>query len=219
MKKGFFFLITMCLGLSACSIMKERSQPSGYYKSGSEASAFQSVEDFYRDRARQKWGMAKEELGILKNTQELSDREAAAVRARLTLQNLENQLEYSMEKKQYYNYKPYFRNDYERIQFLRLENREVRERFAKTRGIAAVGNKMAPESLRAIENTDIHKGMLKEAVIQSWGEPDMREVDGNEAYGNERWHYKKLVSSEEGYKQENRILYFESGRIVGWETL
>lgn len=219
MKKGFFVIITMSLGLSACSVLQERSQSSGYYQAGNEASAFQSVEDFYRDRAREKWGQAKQQLGITKLSQELSETEAAAVRARLKIQSLENQLEYSMEKKQYYNYKPYFNNDYERIQFLSLPNREVRERFAKTRGIASTENKLGPESLRAIENTDIHKGMLKEAVVQSWGNPDLREVAGNEVYGNERWHYKKLVSSEEGYKQETRILYFESGRVVGWETL
>lgn len=219
MKIGFFTLSMMILGLSACSLIQERSPSSGYYRNGDEVSAYQSVDDFYRDRARKKWGQAKEELGIMKHTQELSEREAQAVRARLKLQQMEDQLDYSMEKKQYYGYKPYFKTDSERIHFLSLPNREVRERFAKARGIAAVNNQIGAESLRAIENTDVHKGMLREAVVQSWGEPDLKEVAGSDVYGNERWHYKKLVSSEEGYKQETRILYFESGRVVGWETL
>ena len=219
MKKGFFLLIVLILGLSACSVMQQRAPGSGYYQAGTEVSPYQSIEDFYRDRARQKWTAAKEELGITKYTQELSEREAQAVRVRLALQNLEDQLEYSMEKKQYYNYKPYFNSDQERIQFLRLPNREVRERYAKARGIAAINRKMSPESLRAIENSDIHKGMLKDAVIESWGEPDLREVAGKETYGNERWHYKKLVSSEDGYKQERRVIYFEAGQVVGWDTL
>lgn len=219
MKIGFFTLIVLSLGLSACSVMQERSTASGYYQAGTEVSAHQSVQDFYRERARQKWTSAKAELGITKFTQELSESEAQAVRTRLALQRLENQLEYSMEKKQYYGYKPYFRNDQERLQFLSLPNREARERFAKARGVASINRKISPQSLRAIENTDIHKGMLKDAVIESWGEPDMREVAGDETYGNERWHYKKLVSSDEGYKQERRIIYFESGQVVGWDTL
>ena len=90
MKKGFFLLIVLSLGLSACSVMQQRAPGSGYYQAGTEVSPYQSIEDFYRDRARQKWTQAKEELGITKYTQELSEREAQAVRVRLALQNLEN---------------------------------------------------------------------------------------------------------------------------------
>ncbi|MEK6556591.1 MAG: hypothetical protein AABZ31_15180, partial [Bdellovibrionota bacterium] len=69
-----------------------------------------------------------------------------------------------------------------------------------------------------IENNDIARGMSRNAVIQSWGNPDMEEFAGNPVYGNERWVYNKQVSTDQGYKQERRLIYFEAGRVVGWET-
>ena len=61
--------------------------------------------------------------------------------------------------------------------------------------------------------------MTTDQVQESWGEPDLVEVAGNPVYGNKRWKYRKFVSSEDGYTQQTRIVYFEAGKVSGWETL
>ena len=58
--------------------------------------------------------------------------------------------------------------------------------------------------------------MSKRAVQESWGEPERIEVAGNPTYGNERWKYSTYVSSTEGFNEEERMIYFEGGRVVGW---
>lgn len=60
--------------------------------------------------------------------------------------------------------------------------------------------------------------MPAEYVKKSWGEPVNIEVSGNPIYRNERWQYNKQVATPQGYKQEKRYVYFEGGRVVGWET-
>lgn len=199
--------------------MIERNPASGYVSYPDQGSAIETVDDFYRDRAVARWGNAKEELGYVPDdSRELSEAETQDVKARIILKRLEDKLDYSVEKRQYYGYKPFFKSDYDRIQFLRLPNREARERFAQSMNLAAAETNFDRGTLNSIENGDIAKGMVKKAVAQSWGEPEFKEVAGDEVYGNERWHYKKLVSTEEGYKQERRIIYFEAGRVIGWET-
>jgi hypothetical protein len=37
-------------------------------------------------------------------------------------------------------------------------------------------------------------------------------------YGYERWNYHRFTPGSDGYQKENRVVYFESGRVVGWET-
>ena len=81
------------------------------------------------------------------------------------------------------------------------------------------GEEKFPEPIViAIENNDITIGMSKGAVVQSWGDPERKEVAGNPLYGNERWLYNKMVSSVDGYSKQTRIIYFEGGRVAGWET-
>ena len=69
-----------------------------------------------------------------------------------------------------------------------------------------------------VDSQDIALGMPTEYVKKSWGEPNNVEVSGNPIYRNERWQYNKQVSTPQGYKQEKRFVYFEGGRVVGWET-
>ena len=54
---------------------------------------------------------------------------------------------------------------------------------------------------------------------KSWGLPDSVEVAGNPIYGNERWRYKRYTPSPEGYRLQSRIIYFESGKVAGWEQV
>lgn len=88
---------------------------------------------------------------------------------------------------------------------------------AATRGISSQEKAYSDAVEELIENRDIVVGMTKKAVSQSWGDPDLVEVAGNPLYGNERWQYKTYVSSSEGYKKELRVIYFEAGRVAGWE--
>jgi hypothetical protein len=210
----FLYLLALGLGLSACSML-QRTDNSGY--AAEEPSAFQSVEEFYRARALENWNKAKDELGMTQNL-ELAENEIQSIRHRVQLSQLESQLQYKEEKKQYYGYKPYFRTDAERLYFLSLPNPEARERWVQARGIASLGSRFDNQTINMIENNDVMKGMTKKAVEQSWGEPDAVEHAGDPMYGNERWRYKKLVSTQDGYQNEIRIIYFEAGRVAGWET-
>lgn len=202
-------------GLTACSTF-DRSSQSGYAGSG-DGESMDSVRDFYLTRQKTRAAEARTELGY-STTQELDENAVALVKARIDLARLEKTLEYDAEKKQYYSYKPFFKNDWDRIQFLQLPTREARERWAANRGLKTTETSFDNQTTSLIENNDIGKGMSKSAVQQSWGNADLEEAAGNPVYGNERWIYNKLVSTEEGYKQEKRIIYFEAGRVIGWET-
>lgn len=209
------FLVILAAGLSACSTL-DRSAQSGYAYSDAESS-MKSVDDFYTARNREKSREARSELGLAQ-AQTLNEIEASAVRARIELHRLEQNLEYEAEKKQYYSFKPFFKNDFERIQFLQLPTREARQRWAQNQGLKTEETEFDTSTQKLIENNDIARGMSRNAVIQSWGNPDMEEFAGNPVYGNERWVYNKQVSTDQGYKQERRLIYFEAGRVVGWET-
>jgi hypothetical protein len=66
---------------------------------------------------------------------------------------------------------------------------------------------------------DIVVGMPNDIVRRSWGSPDSIDVAGNPLYGNERWRYKRQMPSSEGYRLQSRIVYFEAGKVVGWEQV
>lgn len=202
-------------GLTACSTF-DRSSQSGY-AGMQDGESMDSVRDFYMARQKAKANNARTELGYT-TTQDLTENDVALVKARIELARLEAGLEYDAEKKQYYAYKPFFKNDFDRIQFLSLPTREARERWAANRGLTTSETNFDNQTSALIENNDIGKGMSKTAVQQSWGNADLEEAAGNPVYGNERWIYNKLVSTGDGYKPEKRIIYFEAGRVVGWET-
>lgn len=58
---------------------------------------------------------------------------------------------------------------------------------------------------------DIAWGMEMKQVSNSWGEPGDVHVAGDPREKNEKWVYR------EGLNQ-TRIVYFENGRVSGWET-
>ena len=209
-------LALVSAGLSACASF-DRSHESGYARS-EYSPLTRGGEEFYIDRNRSQSQNARRDLGFDRG-ETLSETEAARVRARMDVAQLEKQLEYDAEKKQYYGFKPYFKNDWDRIEFLKLPNRKARARWASHRGLKTEETEFDSTTQVLIENNDISKGMSRDAVIQSWGSPDFEEHAGNPIYGNERWVYNKQVSTDQGYKQERRLVYFESGRVVGWETL
>jgi hypothetical protein len=129
--------------------------------------------------------------------------------------SLEQELE-SLERKQneddlnYYNkYRHKLATTSERIYFLKIPYGERRE-YLESRGM--IENNPAyssSETALAIRKSDILLGMSKDDVTTSWGEPMRVEVAGNPRNENERWLYKADGAS--------RYIYFESGRVEGWE--
>lgn len=61
-------------------------------------------------------------------------------------------------------------------------------------------------------------GMARHNVKMNLGHPTQVEVAGNPKYGNERWTYEKSVPTLDGYYTERKIIYFEGGTVVGWES-
>ncbi len=207
-----FVLAIAFLGLSACAAM-DRSARSGYmseYEQGTPAPV-----DLYRQRAMNVETEAREEMGLLGRT--LTDDERQAVENRIRLKRQEARIATKREKKQYFEVRGALKNDRERIQFLSLPTYEARTRFAQTRGFGHAAEAFSDEVAKTIESNDIALGMSQKGVTESWGDPDMVETAGNVLYGFERWKYNRYITGDEGYKKEMRIVYFEGGRVVGWE--
>lgn len=207
-------VISLCcaLGLSACSLFN-RSSDSGYYP----RSEVSGAQEFYRDKQAYEEEQSLRELGYSPN-QELTDIEQQRLENRMVLRRLETRLETDRERRQYYSLKGLMKSDGERVTFLRIPTVEARERWASNRGIRARENDRSETITHLIEKNDITLGMSHKAVLESWGDPDGVEVSGNTALGNERWKYSRYISGNEGYNKQLRMIYFEAGRVVGWET-
>lgn len=208
-----FALILLCLGLSACALIS-RSSRSGYaFEDGDQPIKSMTI---YEQKQASVEEDAREELGL--NSRPLTDDERRAVEDRVKLKRMEAALATKREKKQYFNVRSQLRSDRERIYFLSLSTFEARERWAQIRGLGASSEETVSEEVtKTIESNDIALGMSQKAVMQSWGDPDAVEVAGNPLYGYERWRYNRYISGNEGYQKELRIVYFEGGRVVGWE--
>jgi hypothetical protein len=137
----------------------------------------------------------------------------------LTIKNYERNLSTDREKKQYYNSIPWFKTEEEQMTFLKQPGYEARLLWMRNKNFGKRSTQLDDESADLIEKKDIALGMSQDSVKKSWGNPDTIEIAGNPLYRNERWKYKKYVSSTEGYKLQKRIIYFESGKLVGWEQL
>lgn len=202
-------LVGCLLGLSACA-MFERDPRTGYADEGVSA----QIEDLYLERRMLQVSDAKEELGI--SGKVYSDEQKQAIDDRIRLKRLESKIASKREKKQYFSVRSALRSDRERIAFLSIPSVEARDRFASNRGLL-VQDDVSPEIAGVIEANDITLGMSQKAVMESWGDPDAVEVAGSQIYGYERWRYNRYVSGNDGYQKENRVVYFEGGRVVGWE--
>jgi hypothetical protein len=174
-------------------------------------------EDDYATYAAQKNGVyeAYDELG-LSPSRRLTDEERESLEKRLQVRRLEGRLNTEADREQYFNYRPYMESDDDKIAFLSIPTREGRERYAVQQGMYFKTHKFSPRVQQAVSKADIVLGMTKEAVIESWGDPESIEVAGNPRYGNERWHYVEYNSTSEGYQREDREVIFEAGRVAGW---
>lgn len=195
--------------LSSCAINHLRSDYAGP-RGKQEVSL-----DVRQERATQEHAEALRQLGL--TNVELSDFHRMLVDNRIRLNRMENNLRTETEKRQYYIYKPLLKTDEQRILFLGLPSLEERERVAAQWGLNANNTDFSAYEKDAIVENDVFIGMSKKAVRESWGDPETVEVAGNPIYGNERWRYSTYISTPEGFNQENRVLYFEGGRLVGWQ--
>lgn len=206
-------LLMALLGLSACASLFERDPRSGYGSEDDETCA--KAEDLYEQKRKFREDEAREELGYQGRV--LDDGERGALETRVRLKRLEANLATKRDKRQYYGVRSALRNDRERIYFLSLPTYEARERWAANRGLTTGTEARSEEEAKIIEGNDIAIGMTQKSVLESWGDPDAVEVAGNPLYGFERWKYNRYMSGNEGYQKEMRMVYFEGGRVVGWE--
>jgi hypothetical protein len=135
-----------------------------------------------------------------------------------TIRRLESKLDSRREKEQYSKILPLLENESEKLDYLSLPDLDARQSWIKSNDIWKRSQKLASTHKTLVENGDIAVGMNKEFVRKSWGEPQSTDVSGNPLYQNERWKYVRQVSSPDGYRQERRYVYFEGGRVSGWET-
>lgn len=121
------------------------------------------------------------------------------------------------EVDQYSKALPWFETDEEKSEFLRLPDFESKQAWLNEKNFGQRAQKVQAEMEDLVAAKDIAIGMPAQLVKRSWGEPDSVEVSGNPQFKNERWKYNKYISSNDGYKAEKKIVYFEGGRVVGWE--
>jgi len=74
----------------------------------------------------------------------------------------------------------------------------------------------APE-IPVLSPGDVELGMRSPEVRRAWGDPREVQVAGDPRQGNEKWVYDG--ESTFGLTRTGaRIVYFERGQVVGWES-
>jgi aromatic ring-cleaving dioxygenase len=156
------------------------------------------------------------ELGFDPKKQ-LTSAQKKQIADRKRLRELERSLDSQKERLQYSKVLPWLNNDQEKIDILSIPSIEGRQVWINKNKIWSRAKDLKNFD-EVVESQDIALGMPADYVKKSWGEPTNIETSGNAIYKNERWQYLKQVSTPQGYRQETRLVYFEGGRVVGWET-
>ena len=156
------------------------------------------------------------ELGLNPKV-ELKEEEKKQILDRKKLRQLERALDSQKERMQYSKVLPWLKSDQEKIEVLSIPSVEGRQVWINKNKIWSRAKDLKNFD-DVVEAQDIALGMPSDYVKKSWGEPENIESSGNPIYKNERWQYNRQVSTPLGYKQEKRLVYFEGGRVVGWET-
>lgn len=149
---------------------------------------------------------------------DMQEVEPERISEKAQLKKLENALNVKREIEQYSKALPWFYSDSERVEFLSLPNFEARSKWLTQQNFSGRAAMVISEMKDLVEAKDIALGMPMNLVKESWGNPDSVEVSGNPQFKNERWKYNRYVSSQDGYKSERKSVYFEGGRVVGWEV-
>lgn len=134
------------------------------------------------------------------------------------LKTLENRVVSAKELEQYSKALPYMKSDEERIRFLELGGFEERQEWLRAQDFPSRPTDTQAQMKELVDAQDIALGMPQTLVRRSWGEPESVEVSGNPQFRNERWRYNTYVSTVDGYRIEKKIVYFEAGKVVGWEV-
>lgn len=148
---------------------------------------------------------------------EIADEQKRQILERKKLRELERSLDTQKERLQYSKILPWLGSDSEKIEVLSIPSIEGRQVWINKNKIWSRAKDLKHFD-EIVESQDIALGMPQDYVRKSWGEPTQVETSGNSIYKNERWQYLKQVSTPQGYRQESRMVYFEGGRVVGWET-
>lgn len=77
-----------------------------------------------------------------------------------------------------------------------------------------------PEEELVLDSLDDHElsvGMRMRDVLSRWGHPREVETAGDPRFGNQKWTYWEGISNR--YQLlPTRVVYFEAGKVAGWET-
>lgn len=149
--------------------------------------------------------------------QELTPEQKQQIVNRKRVRELERTLDSQSERLQYSKVLPWLSGDQEKIDLLSIPSVEGRQVWINKNKIWSRAKNLKDFD-DVLDSQDIAIGMPADYVKKSWGEPDDVEVSGNPIYRNERWQYSRQVATPQGYRQERRYVYFEGGRVVGWET-
>lgn len=215
--KFFKFFLLLPLWAVGCANL-QRSSNSGYSSLNNSHSQTTSQTpsdngDLSRDKSVRQTAY---ELG--KDPNSLSEGDLHDIRDRQRVRELERTLSSKKEKEQYSKVLPWLKNDEEKASFLSIPSLEGRQAWMNKHQIWDRSQAPKTEMKELIETQDIAVGMPQDYVKKSWGDPLSVETSGNPIYKNERWKYQRFSSTPEGYRKETRYVYFEGGRVVGWET-
>lgn len=205
-------VLVAAMALSGCANF-HRSAESGYAGSPEDVRYSDQADRGSYDRETRQTAY---ELG--KDPAYLSSKDLQDIRNRQQVRQLERSLSSRKEREQYSKILPWLKNDAEKIEFLSVPSIEGRQQWINRNNVWSRAQAPQEEMKSLIETQDIAVGMPQDYVKRSWGDPMSVEVSGNPIYKNERWKYQKFVSAPEGYRKETRYVYFEGGRVVGWET-
>jgi len=207
------WILGVTLICSSCTL--QRSRNSGYSDTSSPQKTYRVGDRYSRDNSNESQKMAVE-MGFDPAT--MSDEQMKQIQARKQLRDLERKLDSKREREQYAKTLPWLKSDEEKVEFLSLPGVENRQNWINQKKIWQRAQIPTQEFKELIDAQDIAIGMPMDYVRKAWGEPQVIENSGSPTFKNERWKYTRHVSTGEGFKQERRYVYFEGGRVVGWET-
>ena len=193
------FGIGFCVVLTAACIGLERSPESGYPAGDTSHRA----------------GFSKKQSADQNARDEVAP---DTVDTKIRLKQWENQLSSQRDLDQYSKALPWFHNDEEKLDFFSAGGFEARQKWLNTQGFSSRAARLTADLQEVVRAQDIALGMPESLVKKSWGDPINIEVSGRPAFHNQRWHYKRNISTPDGFKTEHKIVYFEGGKVVGWES-
>ncbi|MCB9091317.1 MAG: hypothetical protein H6621_10240 [Halobacteriovoraceae bacterium] len=192
---------------------------------------FQAIKDIRNDRLSQSdsgfmtptedFRVAIGDSGeVYKSRRELMNRvpnDSPEKKIFLESESVENELgflENRMTNEEYEFYSMYsdkFESESERIYFLTLPSYEQKVEYLQIKGIVDNPVYNNTEKKLAVDYLEIVPGMSKDQVMAVMGNPRRVDYAGDPTDQNERWGY---ATTDQGV---TRYIYFESGRVEGWE--